>query len=56
VGKFCTPLKPASLTCRRKTGINRNGSVPHTPARTGVRLTTGSTSLAISMTTALASP
>ena len=36
--------------------MTRNGSVPLTPARTGVRFTTGSTSLAISMTMALASP
>ena len=36
--------------------MRRNGSVPHTPASTGVSLTTGSTSPAISMTMALASP
>ena len=34
----------------------RIGSVPHTPASTGVRRTTGSTSDAISSTMALASP
>ena len=56
VGKFCTPAKPASSTWRRKAGISRNGSVPHTPASTGVSCTTGSTSLAMSMTIALASP
>ena len=38
VGKFCTPLKPACSTSRRKRGISRNGSVPQTPARTGVSL------------------
>ncbi len=34
----------------------RNGSVPQTPASTGVRSTTGKTSRAISMTMAFASP
>ena len=34
----------------------RNGSVPLTPASTGVFFTTGSTSAAISITIALASP
>ena len=34
----------------------RNGSVPHTPASTGVFSTTGSTSRAMSMTIWLASP
>ena len=56
VGKFCTPAKPASSTSRRKLGISRNGSVPQTPASTGVWSTTGSTSPAISITIALASP
>jgi hypothetical protein len=56
VGKFWMPVKPASCTSRRKTGMSRNGSVPHTPARTGVDSTTGSTSPAISMTIAFASP
>ena len=56
VGKFCTPAKPASSTSRRKLGISRKGSVPHTPASTGVCSTTGRTSAAISMTIALASP
>ena len=36
--------------------MSRNGSVPHTPARTGVSRTTGSTSRAMSTTIALASP
>jgi hypothetical protein len=36
--------------------MSRKGSVPQTPASTGVRRTTGSTSLAISITIALASP
>ena len=56
VGKFCTPANPISFTWRRKCPMTRNGSVPLMPARTGVRFTTGSTSLAISMTMALASP
>ena len=56
VGKFCTPLNPASFTSRRNRFITRNGSVPHTPARTGVLFTTGSTSRAMSMTIWLASP
>jgi hypothetical protein len=56
VGKFCTPAKPASATERRKFGISRNGSVPHTPASTGVSRTIGSTSAPISITIALASP
>ena len=38
VGKFCTPANPASSTWRRKRGISRNGSVPQTPASTGVSL------------------
>ena len=36
--------------------MSRNGSVPQTPARTGVSSTTGSTSAAISTTIPLASP
>ncbi len=36
--------------------MTRNGSVPHTPASTGVSRTTGSTSAAISTTIWLASP
>ena len=36
--------------------MSRNGSVPQTPASTGVSWTTGSTSAAISTTMALASP
>ena len=36
VGKFCTPEKPAASTSRRNSFITRNGSVPHTPASTGV--------------------
>ena len=36
--------------------MSRNGSVPLTPASTGVVVTTGSTSPAISTTIALASP
>ena len=56
VGKFCTPAKPASRTSRRKFGMSRNGSVPQTPASTGVSRTIGRTSRPISMTIALASP
>ena len=56
VGKFWTPEKPTRLTSSRKTGMSRNGSVPQTPARTGVSRTIGRTSPAISMTIALASP
>ena len=56
VGKFWTPLKPIRFSSSRKTGIRRNGSVPQTPASTGVFVATGSTSAAISTTIALASP
>ncbi len=56
VGKFWTPEKPAASTSRRNSFMSRNGSVPQTPARTGVRSTTGMTSRAISITIALASP
>ena len=56
VGKFCTPLKPMRRTSSRKTSIRRNGSVPQTPASTGVSFTIGSTSLAMSTTIAFASP
>ena len=56
VGKFCTPENPVKSTFFKKSSIIRNGSVPQTPAKTGVSFTTGSTSLAISMTIWLASP
>ena len=56
VGKFCTPSKPIAFSSRRNTGMMRNGSVPQTPASTGVSRTTGSTSRAMSTTMALASP
>ncbi len=36
--------------------MSRNGSVPQTPASTGVSRATGSTSRAMSITIALASP
>ena len=36
--------------------MSRNGSVPHTPASTGVSRTIGRTSWPISMTIAFASP
>jgi len=54
--KFCTPLNPMRFSSSRKTGISRNGSVPQTPARTGVSRTTGSTSRAMSTTISFASP
>ena len=56
VGKFCTPEKPMALSSARKGPISRKGSVPLTPARTGVWRTTGRTSAAISFTIALALP
>ena len=56
VGKFCTPEKPIAFSSARNGPISRNGSVPLTPARTGVWRTTGSTSTAISFTMALALP
>src|SRR6185295_12175576 len=49
-------VEPDLLSWRSSTGISRNGSVPHTPASTGVSLTTGSTSRAMSTTIAFASP
>lgn len=49
VGKFWTPAKPNSLSCLRKAGMFRKGSVAHTPAMTGVFFTTGRTSLAYSI-------
>ena len=36
VGKFCTPEKPMALSSARNCGMRTNGSVPFTPARTGV--------------------
>ena len=56
MGKFWTPEKPIRFSSSRKTGISRNGSVPQTPASTGVSRTTGSTSRAMSTTIAFASP
>jgi hypothetical protein len=56
VGKFCTPEKPASRTCSQEDRheAERVGAVD---AREHGRVsTTGRTSLAISMTIALASP
>ena len=38
VGKFCTPEKPIAFSSARNCGISTNGSVPLTPASTGVRL------------------
>ena len=56
VGKFCTPEKPSSISRPRKSSVIMNGSVPLTPANTGVRFTTGSTSRAMSTTMSLALP
>ncbi len=56
VGKFCTPEKPSSPSVFRNGSSSRKGSVPLTPASTGVRLTTGSTSRAMSSTISLALP
>ena len=56
MGKFWTPENPIRFSSSRKTGISRKGSVPQTPASTGVSFTTGSTSAAISTTIAFASP
>ena len=56
VGKFWTPEKPIAFNSARNCGISTNGSVPLTPASTGVFLTTGSTSRAMSLTISLALP
>ena len=56
VGKFCTPEKPIVFSSARKSGMMTKGSVPLTPASTGVFLTTGSTSRAMSLTISLALP
>ena len=57
VGKLLIPEKPSASSSRSKTDIWRIGSVPITPAITGVSLTTGRTSRSpISFTIALASP
>ena len=56
MGKFCTPEKPIRCSSSRKTFMRRNGSVPQTPASTGVSRTIGSTSRAMSTTISLASP
>ena len=56
VGKFWTPLNPIRFSSAMNTGIRRNGSVPQTPASTGVCSTTGSTSRAMSTTISFASP
>src|SRR6202008_1957402 len=36
VGKFWTPEKPSAFSWSRKRSMSRNGSVPLTPASTGV--------------------
>ena len=50
-GRDGLPEKPAALMSSRNLSIIRNGSEAQTPARTGVFLTTGRTSPAISITT-----
>ena len=56
VGKFWMPANPSVRSSSRNSLGMMNGSVPLTPASTGVRLTTGSTSYAISFTIWLALP
>ncbi len=56
VGKFWMPENPRSASCRRKWSVIMNGSVPFTPASTGVFFTTGSTSRAMSTTISFALP
>ena len=56
VGKFCTPENPTAFTSSRKCSKWQKGSVPLTPARTGVCPTTGRTSRAISITMSFALP
>ena len=56
VGKFWMPEKPMALSWSRKGSNRQKGSVPLTPASTGVRFVTGSTSRAISTTISLALP
>ncbi|CFN74136.1 Uncharacterised protein [Bordetella pertussis] len=56
VGKFCTPEKPTRASSSRKASKLQNGSVPLTPASTGVCRTTGNTSRAMSSTMSLALP
>ena len=49
VGKFWIPAKPRVFKWARKDGMERKGSVPQTPARTGVCETMGRTSLAFGL-------
>lgn len=56
VGKFCTPENPSRVSSSRNASKLQNGSVPFTPASTGVDLTTGSTSRAMSTTISFALP
>ena len=56
VGKFWTPENPTAFSSSRKRSKWQKGSVPLTPASTGVRRTTGRTSRAISITTSFALP
>ena len=56
VGKFWTPENPTAFNSSRKWSKWQKGSVPLTPASTGVRPTTGRTSRAISITTSFALP
>src|SRR4051794_5540773 len=57
VGKLMTPAKPTSSTCPRNRRMSRVGSVPLTPAMTGVSCTTRRISRSpMSIMMALASP
>ena len=56
VGKFCTPANPREISSSKYLSQMVKGSVPLTPARTGVFFTTGRTSYAISLTMSFALP
>lgn len=49
VGKFWMPAKPRDFRWARKEGMERKGSVPQTPARTGVWEMMGRISLAFGL-------
>ena len=46
MGKFLMPAKTSVIRCAWKEGMERKGSVPHTPASTGVWEMMGRISLA----------
>ena len=56
VGKFCIPEKPNRTRSSKNISKLQNGSVPFTPASTGVDFVTGITSEAISLTISFAFP